>query len=98
MINKQQYYVYIITNYNNSTYYIGVTNNLIRRIFDHKEGIIRGFSQKYKLKKLVYFEVCTDIIEAISREKQLKNWHREWKTNLIKEINPDFKDLYKELL
>ena len=92
------YFVYIITNANNSVFYIGITNNLIRRIFEHQEGKVSGFSQKYKLKKLVYFESCSDVKVAIAREKQLKNWHRDWKINLIKEKNPEFRDLYANLL
>lgn len=87
------YYVYILTNYSNTTLYIGVTNNLEKRIYEHKNEMIDGFSKKYKLKKLIYFEDCTDIKSAIAREKQLKNWHREWKLNLIKRLNPNLADL-----
>ena len=87
------YYVYILTNYTNTTLYIGVTNNLQRRISEHKNKIAEGFSNKYNLKKLVYFEKTNDISIAIRREKQLKNWHREWKINLIKIRNPEFDDL-----
>ena len=89
----KSYYVYILTNRHNTTLYIGVTNNLERRIFEHKNGLIQGFSRKYKLKKLIYFEECDDINSAIAREKQLKNWHRAWKLNLIRESNPNFADL-----
>ena len=87
------YYVYILTNKNNTTFYIGVTNNLGRRIYEHQNELIDGFTKKYKLKKLIYFEECNQIDDAIAREKQLKNWHREWKLNLIKSTNPTFKDL-----
>lgn len=90
------YFVYILTNISNTTLYIGVTNDLQRRIREHKAGIVKGFTQKYKLKKLVYYEDCSNIQDAIVREKQLKNWHRDWKINLIKTINPDFKDLYSD--
>jgi putative endonuclease len=93
MKRKFSYYVYIITNKNNTTFYIGVTNNIFKRFFEHKVGLIEGFSKKYKLKKLVYIEELTDINEAIRREKQLKNWHRQWKINLIKSINPKMIDL-----
>lgn len=90
------YYVYIITNKWNSTLYIGVTNDLIRRISEHKEGIVSGFSKRYKLKKLVYFEIHNDIEEAIKREKQMKEWQKKWKNNLIEEKNGEWKDLYDE--
>lgn len=73
--------------------YIGVTNNIERRIYEHQNGLVDGFAKKYKLKKLVYLEDCNDITSAIAREKQLKNWHRQWKINLIQSINPDWKDL-----
>ncbi len=88
------YYVYIVTNFNNTTFYIGVTNELERRIFEHKEEIKESFTKLYHLGKLVYFEECSDIEAAITREKQLKNWHRQWKINLIKSINPQLQDLF----
>jgi len=88
-----EYYVYIITNKYNSVYYIGVTNNLERRIYEHKNKLIDGFSKKYNLTKLIYFEDYNDIDSAIRREKQLKNWHRDWKINLIKSSNPNLKEL-----
>ena len=89
----KQYYVYILTNFSNTVLYIGVTGNLERRIYEHKNGLLEGFSKKYKVNKLVYFEQGFDINEAIYREKQLKNWQREWKINLIKQTNPDLEDL-----
>lgn len=89
----KQYYVYILTNFSNTVLYIGVTGNLERRIYEHKNGLLEGFSKKYKVNKLVYFEQGFDINEAIYREKQLKNWHREWKIILIKQTNPDLEDL-----
>ena len=94
---SKNYYVYIITNFNNTTFYIGVTNDLTRRIYEHKNKLIKGFSAKYNLKKLVYFEETSDINSVITREKQLKNWHRVWKVNLIKKENPNFIDLSKNL-
>lgn len=93
MFKSKSYYVYILTNFNNTTLYIGITNDLDRRIYEHKNELIDGFTKKYKLKKLVYFEECGQIMDAIEREKQLKNWHRDWKINLIKTVNPGFKDL-----
>ena len=92
------YWIYILTNFNNTTFYIGVTNNLIRRVYEHKNEMLDGFTKRYKLKKLIYFEEYPDPKEAIAREKQLKNWHRQWKINLIKSTNPDFEDLYEKIL
>lgn len=91
------YTVYILTNYNETTFYIGVTSNLQKRIWEHKNKFVEGFTQKYQVNKLVYFETTDSVETAIKREKQLKNWHREWKINLIKEMNPDFKDLSENL-
>lgn len=87
------YYVYILTNYTNKVLYIGVTNNLERRIYQHKFKEVDGFTKKYNLKKLIHFEETNSIEEALKREKQLKNWHRGWKINLIRETNPSFQDL-----
>ncbi len=91
----KEYYVYIITN-RVKTLYIGVTNNLVRRMYEHKKGMIEGFSKRYNLTKLVYYEIYTNVQEAIRREKQLKNWHREWKINLIESLNPGWDDLSKD--
>ncbi len=74
---------------NKKTLYIGITNNLGRRIYEHKNCLFDGFAKRYNLNKLVYFEECSNIESAIRREKQLKNWHREWKINLIESINPN---------
>lgn len=81
-------YVYIMTNTYRTTFYIGITSNLSRRTYEHHEGKGSLFTKKYNLKDLIYYEEYTDINQAISREKQLKNWHKEWKLNLIKEKNP----------
>lgn len=86
-------YVYIISNKNKTTFYIGVTNNLERRILEHKTGLGSKFAAKYLLADLLYFENFQNISDAILREKQLKNWHRDWKINLIKQLNPDMKDM-----
>jgi putative endonuclease len=91
-------YVYIMSNYKRTTFYIGVTNSLERRVLEHKQGLTPGFTQRYKLKHLVYYEVAPSMWEAIAREKQLKNWHRDWKINLIKSVNPEMKDLSAEVL
>jgi putative endonuclease len=86
-------YVYILSNYNRTALYIGMTNDIENRILEHKAGIGSQHTAKYKLKYLMYFEECPSIQVAISREKQLKNWNKEWKWNLIKENNPDLWDL-----
>ena len=78
---------------NSKTLYIGVTNDLRRRIYEHKNKLIDGFTKKYNVTKLVYYESCSSIDAAIRRERQLKNWHRQWKINLIESINQDWKDL-----
>ncbi len=93
-----QYYVYILTNKINTVFYIGVTSNLIKRVYEHKQKFVEGFTEMYNVDKLVYFECTNDIESAIKREKQLKNWHRDWKINLIKEKNPLFKDLYDDII
>ena len=87
-----EYFVYILTN-KSGILYIGITNNLERRFFEHQLKINKGFTAKYNLNKLIYFEIYSDINLAIGREKQLKNWNRKKKLNLIKSLNPDFKDL-----
>ncbi len=94
---RNQNAVYIMTNFNNSVLYIGVTNNLLRRVVEHKRKINKGFSSKYNLKKLVYFEITSSIEDAINREKQLKNWKRKWKMDLIRKSNPEFKDLSSDI-
>jgi len=87
------YYVYIMTN-SSKTLYVGVTNNLGRRVLDHKKGLVKGFTKKYRLKKLVYFEQTQDVFSAIAREKQLKAFRRDKKIALIQNINPEWTDLY----
>ena len=93
-----QGYVYIITNKKEGTLYIGVTSNLAKRIYEHKQKFVDSFSKKYNLDKLVYYEVLNNIQEAIKREKQLKNWKREWKINLINKFNSNWEDLYSSIL
>ena len=82
----------------NTVLYVGVTDNLIKRVYQHKNKLADGFTSKYNISKLIYYETFEDIMEAIKREKQIKNWHREWKMNLIKKSNPEFNDLYSSLL
>ena len=90
--------VYIITNDRNTTLYIGVTSNLVQRIYQHKNKLIEGFSANYNIHKLVYFEQFNDMYNAILREKRLKKWNRDWKNQLISERNPCWFDLYPSLL
>lgn len=89
----KQSFVYIISNKNRTVLYIGVTNDLERRIAEHKEALTKGFAKRYNCTDLLYYEYFHDIVQAIAREKQLKNWHSDWKWNLIKEENPDLVDL-----
>ena len=90
-------WVYFMTNRPNGILYAGVTSNLARRAFEHREGLISGFSKRYGLKRLVYCEQYDDIRLAIQREKALKHWPRAWKVRLIREINPEWNDLYDQL-
>ncbi len=92
------YYVYILASKKNGVLYTGVTNNLVKRVFEHKENLVEGFTQKYFVHKLVYFELTSSIESAIIREKQIKDWHRQWKIDLIEEKNPNWEDLYKGIL
>ena len=91
-------FVYILASQRNGTLYVGVTNNLSRRIYEHKENAVQGFSAKYHTHRLVYFEVYQDTQNAIRREKVLKHWKREWKINLIEEKNPDWNDLFDTIV
>ena len=93
---NRNYYIYILTNWNNTVMYIGVTNNLQRRLFEHKNKLIDGFSKKYNCNKLVYYELFFDINDAIRREKEIKKWRREKKNNLVESMNPKWKDLKDE--
>ena len=92
-----QYYVYILASKRNGTLYIGVTNNLLKRVDEHKNGLADGFTKKYNVHNLVYYEKHNDIFCAITREKQMKKWKRQWKINLIEKFNPDWIDLFKDL-
>ncbi len=82
-----------MTNHSETSLYIGVTSNLQKRVWEHKNKVVEDFTKKYNVDKLVYYELTEDVESAINREKQLKHWHRQWKINLINEMNPEFKDL-----
>ncbi|PLY03386.1 MAG: endonuclease [Desulfuromonas sp.] len=93
-----RYCVYILTNKPRGTLYTGVTSDLPKRIYQHKGKVIVGFSSKYDLSMLVYYEVFDDISEAIKREKQIKKWNRTWKIELIENNNPEWQDLYESII
>ena len=90
--------VYILASERNGTLYIGVTSDLVKRVWEHKQDQVPGFTSKYGVHLLVYFEVSDDIVSAITREKQLKKWHRDWKIRLVEEMNPHWNDLYESIL
>lgn len=92
------YWVYIISSHKNGTLYVGITNDLRRRIYEHKHQMVDGFTQKYSIQLLIYFERHESPESAITREKQLKKWKRQWKLRLIEKQNPTWKDLYKDIL
>ena len=91
-------YVYILTNRPNGVLYVGVTSDLVRRIFEHRSGFVDGFTKRYGIKTLVYFESHETIAAALQREKNIKHWSREWKIDLIVASNPDWRDLYEEIV
>ena len=90
---RGKYYVYLLTNWNNHVLYVGMTNNLEWRVYEHKNKLIRGFSEKYNLNKLVYFEETEDVVAAITREKEIKKWRREKKNQLVNKVNAGWEDL-----
>jgi putative endonuclease len=98
MGSRRRYYVYLLTNWNNKVMYIGVTNNLERRLSEHKNNLVKGFTQKYNVHRLVYFEETSDVKVALSREKEIKKWRREKKNMLVIAVNPEWKDLSDEWL
>ncbi len=91
-------YVYILANKQNGTVYIGVTSDIVKRVWEHKNNLVDGFTKKYDIHTLVYFETFEDIEEAIKREKQLKKWNRKWKLDLIEKGNPEWEDLYEQII
>ncbi len=94
---SKYYYIYILSSKKNGTLYIGVTSNLVRRVYEHKQHMVEGFTDGYDVTILVYFEVFEDVNEALKREKQLKWWKRAWKIDLIEQKNPEWKDLYSDI-
>ncbi len=94
----RDYFVYILASKRNGTLYIGVTDNLIKRIYEHKNELVDGFTKKYHIHHLVYYEMTPNIKSAIEREKQLKKWQREWKLELIEKQNPSWRDLFEEII
>jgi putative endonuclease len=97
MTFSKNYYVYLLTNWNNKVIYTGVTNDLVHRIYEHKNKLVDSFTKKYNISKLVYFEETQDAIAAITREKEIKRWRREKKNNLVNIINPSWRDLSEEI-
>ena len=97
MHGAKQYYIYILASNIGGTLYIGVTNDLIRRVYEHREKLAEGFTKRYNVARLVYFENHSDIEAAITREKQMKKWNRAWKIRLIEESNPNWDDLYNQI-
>ena len=89
--------VYILANKRNGTLYIGVTSDLLKRVWEHKNDVVEGFTKKYQVHRLVWYEIYDEMTEAIKREKQLKKWKRDWKLRIIEEMNPDWNDLYDTL-
>jgi putative endonuclease len=92
-----QYFVYMLASKRNGTLYIGVTNNLLKRVHQHKNDVTEGFTRKYNVHSLVYYEVFNGIQDAITREKQMKKWKRQWKMELIEKSNPNWEDLFESL-
>jgi len=95
---KNQYYVYILASKRNGTLYTGVTSDLLKRVYEHKSDLVDGFTKTYGVHTLVYYETVDDVDSAISREKQIKRWKRAWKVELIEGVNPDWRDLYPDLM
>ena len=93
----RQYYVYILANRPYGTLYVGVTNDLVRRVWEHRNDVVEGFTREHGVHSLVWYEVHGDVIEAISREKLIKKWHCDWKVSLIQETNPQWDDLYDKI-
>lgn len=93
-MSEKQYYVYILSNNNLTVFYTGVTSNLLKRMYEHTNELVEGFTKTYHIHKLMYYEIHNDIKEAIAREKTIKKWKRDWKWNIIDKINPERKNLF----
>ena len=98
MAMDKAYYVYILANKRYGTLYVGVTSDIVKRVWQHREGLVDGFTKKYDIKRLVWFEAHEDVTAAITREKQIKKWNRSWKIELIQAANPRWQDLYEGLV
>jgi putative endonuclease len=96
-MREHQYFIYLLTNWNNRVMYVGMTNNLVRRLYEHRTGAVKGFTEKYNVHKLVYFEETADVHAAMAREKEIKKWRREKKNALVIQANPEWCDLGDEL-
>jgi len=96
MGEPRTYYVYLLTNQNGNVMYLGVTNDLVRRVYEHKNSLVDGFTKKYNVSKLVYFEQTDDVMSAIAREKEIKKWRREKKNKLVETMNPQWRELSME--
>ena len=96
--DMRQYYVYIMASKRNGTLYIGVTNNLLKRVYEHKVDLVKGFTQKYRVHSLVYYEIYSHVHDAIAREKRIKKWKRQWKIELIEKSNSEWRDLYFDVV
>ncbi len=94
----KQYYVYILSNKPKGTLYTGVTSDLIKRVWQHKSSLVDGFTKKYDIKNLVYYQIHEDIVQAINYEKKIKSWKRDWKIQLIEKENPNWLDLYADVI
>jgi len=94
----KQYYLYILASKKNGTLYIGVTNDLLKRVYEHKNNLMGGFTEKYNVHNLVYYETFSNIYDAIAREKRMKKWERKWKIELIEKSNPQWRDLYFDMI
>jgi len=96
-MDEKLFCVYILASQRNGTLYVGVTSNLPKRVWEHREGFVEGFTKQYDVKRLVWYEVHGEAIAAITREKQIKKWNRQWKLNLIEKLNPEWRDLFEDI-
>ena len=97
MAREHHYFVYLLTNWNNKVMYVGVTSNLVRRVYEHRTKAVKGFTERYNVHKLVYFEQTSDVHAALAREKEIKKWRREKKNALVIQANPEWRDLSEGL-